>query len=161
MMPRMPVRHARATDVDTLVDLINRAYEVEAFFVSGDRTDAAEIRQLLAAGEFFLLDDDAGAALGCVYVAPRPDARAYLGLLSVEPDGQQRGTGRQLVGIAEAHARGLGARVMELVVVDVRSELRAWYARQGYEVVGEMDVPREKVDRFTRPVKFLRMEKTL
>ena len=153
-------RRAHDADIPALVALINRAYAVEAFFVSGDRTDAGEVGQLLDAGDFFVLEGDQ-VVLGCVYVAPRPDARAYLGLLSVDPDGQKQGAGRQLVGIAEEHARRLGARFMELVVVDLRTELSEWYGRLGYEPAGEVPVPANKSERFTLPVRFLRMEKLL
>src|SRR5688572_28694754 len=108
-------RRAVASDIPALVELINRAYEVEAFFVRGDRTDAAEVGQLLDTGDFFVLEQrDAPAPTGCVYVAARPDARAYLGLLSVAPAAQRSGEGRKLMSVAEAHARRLGARFMEL-----------------------------------------------
>jgi GNAT superfamily N-acetyltransferase len=144
------------------VALINRAYEIESFFVAGDRTDADEVGELLAAGDFLVLPRSGGGApLGCVYVAARPDARAYLGLLSVDPDGQKRGAGRQLVEFAEEHARGLGARYMDLHVVDLRAELPEWYGRLGYALAGEVPVPTTKTERFTRPIRFLRMEKSL
>ncbi len=158
-------RRANASDIPALVRLINRAYAVEAFFCVGDRTDPVEVRELLEAGDFFVLHDDATASdaapVGCVYVAARPDARAYLGLLSVDPDAQKLGVGKKLVGVAEEHARGLGARYMELHVVDVRPELPTWYGRLGYELTGEVPVPENKTQRFTRPIRFLRMEKTL
>jgi N-acetylglutamate synthase-like GNAT family acetyltransferase len=156
-------RRANDSDIPALVQLINRAYEVEAFFVNGDRTDAAEVGELLDAGDFFVLHAEPGAArpLGCVYVAARPDARAYLGLLSVEPEAQKLGSGRRLVDVAEEHARALGARFMELYVVDLRPELPTWYARLGYELTGEVPVPEHKTGRFTRPIRFLRMEKRL
>jgi N-acetylglutamate synthase-like GNAT family acetyltransferase len=156
-------RRARERDIPALVQLINHAYEIEAFFVSGDRTDVAEVAELYAAGDFFVLDGAPDAPLvGCVYVAARPDARAYLGLLSVEPGAQKAGVGRRLVEVAETHARGLGARFMELRVVDVREELPVWYEKLGYKMTGEEEaVPPQKVDRFTRPIRFLCMEKTL
>jgi N-acetylglutamate synthase-like GNAT family acetyltransferase len=155
-------RRATERDIPALVQLINRAYEIEAFFVTGDRTDAAEVNGLFAAGDFIVLEVEPGAPIvGCVYIAARPDARAYLGLLSVEPGAQKAGVGRRLVDAAEEHARGLGARFMELRVIDLREELPVWYGRLGYQVTGEEAIPDEKTDRFTRPVKFLRMEKVL
>ena len=155
-------RRAYDADIPALVTLINDAYEIEAFFVRGDRTDTAEVIDLLVAGDFLLLDDESGGPpLGCVYVAPRPDARAYLGLLSVRPDGQKRGIGKVLVAAAEEHARRLGARYMELIVVDLRPELPVWYGKLGYEAAGEVPVPENKTERFTKPIRFLRMEKEL
>jgi N-acetylglutamate synthase-like GNAT family acetyltransferase len=155
-------RRASERDIPALVQLINRAYEIEAFFVTGDRTDAAEVNGLFAAGDFIVLEVEPGAPIaGCVYIAARPDARAYLGLLSVEPAAQKAGMGRRLVDAAEEHARGLGARFMELRVIDLREELPVWYGRLGYQITGEEEIPDEKTERFTRPVKFLRMEKVL
>jgi N-acetylglutamate synthase-like GNAT family acetyltransferase len=155
-------RRASERDIPALVQLINRAYEIEAFFVAGDRTDAAEVSGLFAAGDFIVLEVEPGAPLlGCVYIAARPDARAYLGLLSVEPRAQKAGVGKRLVAAAEEHARGLGARFMELVVVDLREELPVWYGRLGYRVTGEEPIPSAKTERFTKPVKFVRMEKEL
>src|SRR4051812_34171992 len=121
-MADLECRLAEPRDVPALVELVNRAYEVEAFFVTGDRTDAAEIADLRVAGEFFVIDRDAndgGAGLlGCVYLAPRPGGRAYLGLLSVDPAAQKSGAGKRLVAFAEARAGELGAQVIELHVVD-------------------------------------------
>ncbi len=54
-MPDYTVRHATDTDVDALVALVNRAFAVEKFFKTGDRTDAAQIRELLNHGPFLLL----------------------------------------------------------------------------------------------------------
>ncbi len=157
-----PVRRATSNDVPALLVLINRAYEVEHFFAVGDRTDTEEMRALFGAGDFLILDaPQAGEPpLGSVYVEARPDARAYLGLLSVQPAQQKNGVGRALVLAAEDHGRLLGARFMELAVVDLRTELTDWYARLGYAVSGEAAVP-DKPGRFSRPVRFLRMEKPL
>jgi ribosomal protein S18 acetylase RimI-like enzyme len=43
-------------DAAALAHLVNRAYAVEEFFVAGDRTDAAEIAQMMTTGTFLVLD---------------------------------------------------------------------------------------------------------
>lgn len=125
------VRRATAADAPALADLVNRAYAVEAFFVDGTRTSAAEIAQLIAAGTFLVLEYDGGLA-GAVYVEPR----GYLGLLSVAPEVQGHGLGTRLVRIAEAMCEALGCREMELRIVNVREELGRWYRSLGYREVG-------------------------
>ena len=43
---------AAADDIPGLVRMINAAYEVEKYFVSGDRTDAESVRRLMTKGAF-------------------------------------------------------------------------------------------------------------
>ena len=89
-------RRALDNEIDTVVQLINSAFRVEAFFVDGDRIDAEKVRALFKAGKFLLAEDDA-KLVGCVYLELRGE-RGYLGLLSVDPSRQRSGVGRQLVG---------------------------------------------------------------
>ena len=43
---------ADASDIEAIVRVTNRAYEVERFCLQGDRTDAADVRALMTAGQF-------------------------------------------------------------------------------------------------------------
>ena len=61
------VRTAGPDDVPELVRLINAAFAIERFFKTGDRTTVEEIRDLARRGEFLLLEEAQGSALGCVY----------------------------------------------------------------------------------------------
>jgi GNAT superfamily N-acetyltransferase len=147
-------RLATAADVPALHALVERAYRGEAArsgwtheadLLDGQRTD----RQALAA----MLADPAQAMLvtgdpihGCVALTRR-GTHAYLGMLTVAPDGQARGLGRALLTAAEAHAQGWGACAVEMTVIRQRTELIAWYQRRGYALTGEvrpfpMDDPR-------------------
>ena len=65
------------------------------------------------------------------------DRQAYLGMLTVRPDIQDRGLGRQMLEAAEAHAIDLGARRIRMTVVGIRDTLIAWYERRGYSRTGE------------------------
>jgi GNAT superfamily N-acetyltransferase len=150
-------RPATDADVPALVTLINLAFEVERDFVIGDRTDAAEVRELMARGPF-LVDAE---LTGCVYVSVLDAPRGYFGLLSVDPSAQGRGLGRRLIAAAEAYARAAGCTVMDLKTVDLRVELQPFYQRLGYRLTGETRIPEAKTSRFTRPLKFLCMEKVL
>ncbi len=122
---------ASADDVPALVRVINAAYEVEKFFISGDRTDAKTVRRLMLNGEFLVTRDDAGQVTGCVFVERRGE-RGYFGMLSVDPSRQHGGIGRQLVHAAESRARVAGCTAMDIRVVNLRVELPPFYRRLGY-----------------------------
>jgi hypothetical protein len=77
-----PIREADLSEAVALAGLINRAFEVERFFLHGDRTNPEEVRELFAKGHFLVAGNRADLA-GCVYVEKR-GVRAYLGLLSIE-----------------------------------------------------------------------------
>lgn len=147
---------AAADDIPDLVRVINAAYEVEKFFVSGDRTDEDTLRRLMSKGAFLVTRDDGGLT-GCVYVELR-GARAYFGMLSVEPGRQGTGLGRRLVDDAEQYARGHGCEVMDIRVVNLRPELLPFYRKLGY-----LERATEPVDdpRALQPFHFILMSKHL
>ena len=147
---------ADADDIPGLVRVINAAYEVEKFFVAGDRTDADTVRRLMTRGAFLVTRGDGGLT-GCVYVELR-HPRAYFGMLSVEPSRQGTGEGRRLVDEAEQYARDNGCEVMDIRVVNLRTELQPFYRRLGYAERGT-----EPVDdpRALRPFHFILMSKAL
>jgi GNAT superfamily N-acetyltransferase len=153
----MIVRGATASDQDALVRLINRAFLVERFFIDGDRIDRAEVERLLAKGSFLVADAD-GDLRACVYVEPR-GARAYIGLLSVDPDHQRQGLGELMMSRAEQHSRLHGADVVDIRVVNLRAELPPFYKRLGYEEVGA--APFESSAAPAQPCHFLLMAKRL
>lgn len=126
----------------------------EADLIGGDRTTPAEVAAMIAAPDKrVLLAEHGGVLIGTVTVTDLGQARAYMGLLCVSPALQAGGLGRALVTEVEQFAvRAFGAKVMELIVLDVRAELIAWYERRGYVRTGElrpfplpMDVPYKMV----------------
>src|SRR5262245_25115125 len=125
-----PAVIASADDIPALVRVINEAYEVEKFFVSGDRTDVATVRRLMTSGAFLVRREDDDLT-GCVYVELR-GPRAYFGMLSVDPSRQGTGLGRHLVGEAEQFARDHGCEAMDIRVVNLRTELPPFYRKLGY-----------------------------
>jgi GNAT superfamily N-acetyltransferase len=148
---------ATAADVPDLVRVINAAYEVEKFFVAGDRTDVETVNRLMAKGAFLLARDAAGAVSGCMYIELRGE-RCYFGMLSVDPARQGTGLGRRLVEDAEQYARDHGCRFMDIRVVNLRTELPPFYRKLGYEELGT-----EPVDdpRALQPFHFILMSKSL
>ena len=140
---------AGADDVPAIVRLVNGAYRgvssrrgwtTEADLLGGQRTDAEKIGEMIAApGSAVLLLHEPTEPCACVHVARQSDEVCYLGMLTVRPDLQGGGVGRQLLAAAESYARQyFGARFMEMTVIDVRRELIAWYERRGYAATGEL-----------------------
>jgi GNAT superfamily N-acetyltransferase len=150
-------RDAGAEDVPALVALVNYAFRVEEFFVVGPRTSTAEIEGLLRSGIFLVLEE-AGRPVGCVYVGRRGE-RGYFGLLSVDPREQSRGFGRKLVLAAEERLRAQGHREVEILVVDLRKDLDPFYLGMGYRFSGEAAFPEGLETRI--PCRFLVMSKSL
>ena len=83
----MNLRIARLEEADAITALINLAFQVEKFFIDGDRISVAEVRSLLQKGWFLVME--AGNALcGCVYVESR-GPRGYLGF-AIDSSGAAR-----------------------------------------------------------------------
>src|SRR4029453_1279835 len=94
------IRIASELEAKAITALINVAFaEVEQFFVDGDRISEAEVIASMQTGVFLVAERD-GELEGCVYVEPQ-GRRAYFGLLSVNPNIQQRGAGSHLMTAAE------------------------------------------------------------
>ncbi|HEX7348053.1 MAG TPA: GNAT family N-acetyltransferase [Rhodanobacteraceae bacterium] len=144
-------RAASAADIDAVVALTESAYRgdssrrgwtTEADLLDGQRTDRQEVAELVAnPNVHLLLAERDGVLLACCVVerlAREHAGDGYFGMFSVRPDAQGQGIGRALLSAAERSARDeWQARVMRMTVIDVRSELIAWYERRGYRRTGE------------------------
>lgn len=135
-------------------DSARKGWTNEADLLGGDRTTPAEVAAMVAAPEKrVLLAEQGGALVGTVTITDLGQGLAYMGLLCIDPERQAGGLGRALVSEVERlSVREFAATRMELIVVDVREELIAWYERRGYTRTGElrpfplpMDVPFQMV----------------
>ncbi len=152
------IRQAVGSDVANITALVNLAYRIEDFFKIGDRTDEADVREHFSSGAFLLIDAQDGGLAGCVYTEIRNEL-GYFGMLSSHPERRGAGLGRSLIAAAEAHCTAQGCTTMELEVVNLREELRPWYARLGYE---ECDVRPFVASEHTRvPCHFVVMRRPL
>ena len=156
-MTEFNYRHAEESDLQALMLLINRAFEVEEPFFTTDRIDLEETRQHFGKGTFLLAESD-GVLAGCNYVELRGDA-GYYGLLSVHPDHQGRGLGRKLIERAEDVCRDAGCSKIQIRVLNHRTELPPFYEKLGYTVSGLEEV--EQVPSARMPYHFIVMEKPL
>jgi GNAT superfamily N-acetyltransferase len=151
------MRLANEGDAETLLQLINKAFAVERFFIDADRLRLDEVYERLGSGNFLMREQD-GAAVACVYLEARGE-RAYLGLLSVDPKRQGQGHGARIMAAAEEHCRQKGCRQLDLRVVNLREELPPFYRKFGYVEIGTSPFPPDE------PVKmachFIEMSKEL
>ena len=138
-MPRMRIRSALIRDAEGVANLVNTAFGPERFFTAEDRTNPDKVRALLETGKFLLLEDS-GSLVG--YVELRGE-RGYFGLLSVDPSRQRSGHGSRLIGAAEDYCRSAGCRLLDLTLVNLRTELPAMYQRLGYRENGTEPFPAE------------------
>jgi GNAT superfamily N-acetyltransferase len=154
------LREASTADIAEIVRITNLAYLTEAFCICGDRTDLADITQRCEAGTFLVIDDpaDVSTLIGSVYtVASLP--RGYLGMLAVAPHAQGHGIARHLVTAVEHFCRDAGCSFLDLAVVNLRTELFAFYAKLGFAAVDVAAYPAP--ERMILPLHLVRMTKAL
>lgn len=145
-MTDLTIRPATLDDTQALEKLVNSAYRgesskagwtTEADLLDGQRTDAEELAKLInTPGNTILLALDNGHILGCVYLQNKGETM-YLGMLTVQPQLQARGIGKQLLKAGEAYAKEQGCTRVEMTVISVRHELIAWYNKHGYLFTGD------------------------
>jgi len=170
----MTVLPATIQEIPQLVALINSAYRgegskkgwtTEADLLRGElRTNEATLEELMnTKGAIFLkCINEQEEIEGCVYLHKKEN-RLYLGMLSVSPMLQSKGTGKRLMGAAANYARQEGCSSIYMRVISVRQELINWYEKQGYYKTGQTE-PLPNDDRFgipTQPLEFLIMEKMI
>lgn len=77
-----------------------------------------------------------GKMIGCVR-AERDGDKMKMGMISVHPTLQNQGLGKKLLERVEDFARSNGCTAVKMMVIKQRTELMAWYERQGYRWNGE------------------------
>ena len=142
------ITNATLEDVLDIHKLINRAYRgdsskkgwtTEADILGGIRITENELLSIIKKPEntiFKFVNDN--KILACVLLSEKKE-KLYLGMLTVNPELQNSGIGRKLLEFAEQHAITLKLNVIEMTVISVRSELIAWYQRQGYRDTGRRE----------------------
>ena len=170
----MIINAATIADVPELVPLINSAYRgeasrkgwtTEADLLLGDlRTDISTLSDLMnkPGTKIFKCTSDKNLIIGCVYLQ-KQERGLYLGMLTVSPELQGCGIGKQLLVNAEAYARENNCPVIFMNVISLRYELINWYERHGYYLTEEIK-PFPDDNRFgvpTQPIEFAVMEKMI
>ena len=153
----MKTRAAAIEDAETIARLVNDAFRPERFFSNGDRTSPEKVRALMPKGKFVLVEE-VDALIGCVYIELRGE-RGYFGLLAVDPQFQRAGLGSRLISVAEEYCRAEGCQFMDLTIVNLRTELPAFYRRLGYAESGTLPFPSDQ--QANQPCHLVKMTKPL
>ena len=156
--PSVRFRTATPEDAPAVARLINQAFRVEDFFKTCDRTSAAGIVEMMADGEFLLLDNEDGAPMVAVFVS-HTDGRGYFGMLSVDPRMQGRGLAHRVIDAVEDRFRRAGCHSIDIHMVSLRTELPGFYHNLGYVESGTKPFPRP--EELTRPCHLIVMTKAL
>lgn len=143
------IKKASPADIPSLVALLNSAYRGEASKkgwtseadkIEGDiRTDESQLQELMqtTGAAFFKYIDDSGNIGGCVFLQKLGE-KLYLGMLCVSPGLQAKGTGKNIMTVAEEYARQKECTAIFMRVFSFRHELISWYEKQGYYKTGEI-----------------------
>ncbi|KAK2034481.1 acetyltransferase [Colletotrichum zoysiae] len=105
-----------------------------------------------------------GVLLGSVGVIKRDDGLARLAMLSVNPERQRGGVGRQVLAYAEDFARKWGAKTAGLGALSSREKLIEWYERCGYKKTADTSpFPVDRLDHLDLPkgLCFVELEKDI
>jgi ribosomal protein S18 acetylase RimI-like enzyme len=169
----MNISQATIHDVPQLVKLVNSAYRgetskkgwtTEADLVDGIRTDEVSLKEMIQKPNAALLKylDEDGAIAGSVYLQKQQE-KLYLGMLTVSPEIQAKGIGKQLLQASEKYALDVECTTITMTVISVRKELIDWYERHGYRSTGEKEpFPTDvKFGIPKQPLEFIVMEKHL
>lgn len=138
---------ASEADVHELVQLINHAYRGihaqkgwthETNLVKGERISATQLaNEMQRKGTFLIKGTDARKQIqACVQLYLHADTQCYLSLLTVDPDLQNQGIGKQLLLQAEKYAKSQNCTCIIMSVLTARTELWNWYLRHGYQLTG-------------------------
>jgi len=167
------ITKATATDIKQLNTLINSAYRgesskkgwtTEANLLEGLRTTEQELEEILTNPKNTILKfAENKVIIGCVLLIEKED-QLYLGMLTVSPELQNSGIGKQLLSHAETLALAKGLSKIVMTVISVRDELILWYNRIGYEDTGKREPFPEgdvHISISTLPLEFIVLEKVL
>lgn len=153
-------RHAVQSDVPALVALVERAYRSpetagswvsEAHLLKGPRTSGAEISGLISlADSKFIVAELDGRIAGCCLVQKtkavdghtrKPgEGAAYFGMFAIDPAIHSSGLGKKILAEAERQVREMwGVGAMTMTVINLRTELIAYYQRRGYALTGRTE----------------------
>lgn len=170
----MSITKATKQDIVALVALMDSAYRGEPsargwanegdLFIGNKRTDEETVAKLMdvPGAVFFKYTNEQGLIEACVFLQKK-SGKLYLGMLSVSPEVQAKGIGKQLLKVAEEHAHSQNCSSIYMTVITLRDNLIAWYERHGYVKTGEV-LPFPVEEKFgipTQPLELLILEKNI
>jgi ribosomal protein S18 acetylase RimI-like enzyme len=154
------LREATESDIAEMTEVVNAAFEEEAFFVNRPRTYPAQLAEQLRSGHFLLAHRGA-QLVASVYYELRGERRGYIGMLAVRPGDQRAGLGRAMMQAVERILRGSGCSIAEISVISVRTALPPLYRKLGYLEAGTQEPHEDLRRKLTMPAHLIKMEKPL
>ena len=165
---------ANIDDVPAITKLMNSAYRgessthgwtTEAHLIGGDvRTDEAHLLEVIEREKSDVLKymNDRHEIIGCVNLQQHGN-KIYLGMLSVSPNLQGAGIGKQLLQAGEEYAHNFKCTSIYMTVITARTELISWYQRHGYRDTGDRKPFEEDglTGNHLQPLEFMVLEKKL
>lgn len=164
---------ASEKDVPELVALINSAYRgetskagwtTEADILGGTRIDESGIETIINTPNedlhIFRMENE--GLIACVFLK-NANNHLYLGMLTVRPTLQAGGMGKFILTYAEKMAGKLAVPKIRMTVINIRTELIAWYNRHGYLPTGETEpwIDGEHIGDRKKDIHFIILEKLL
>ena len=141
------ITKATSDDIPELNKLVNSAYRGESSkkgwtteerLLGGIRTDEEGLTQTFENKNVTILKyTENDKIIGTVSLEKQGE-KLYLGMLTVSPDLQGGGIGKQLLKAAEVFAQEENIPIIVMTVISVRAELIAWYERHDYVRTGEI-----------------------
>lgn len=160
-------------DVPRILAIVNKAYRgeeskkgwtTEAFLIEGDkRTDEKDIAELITNQNSWILKYTLDDKLVASVNLQKQGSALYLGMFSVEPEMQGLGLGKKILAAADEFAKEKDCIKITMSVISLRSELIAWYKKNGYVDTGQ-EKPFPTDNKFGKPViplKFIILEKSI
>jgi GrpB-like predicted nucleotidyltransferase (UPF0157 family)/GNAT superfamily N-acetyltransferase len=151
--------------IPAITEFVHRGYASVAArglrFVATHQTDGVTHDRIVRGQTFLGTQDDALISIISVY-GPRHDRSvatyrdphtAYFGHFTVDPSLRRSGVGSLMVEHAERYARSIGFDYMALDTAEPATDLLAYYAKRGYEIV-----ERVKWDEVNYPSMIMRKE---
>lgn len=141
----MSFQLAQHVDLSGLSTFVNRAYRGdtarlgwthEADLLDGTRVEESLLAEELARGVQYVLAMRESVLVGCYHFEMMDSRTAYVGMITVDPEKQGEGVGKDLLADAMSRARQQGALVLKLTVMSERQELIAYYHRRGFRFTG-------------------------
>lgn len=174
-MQKINFRTAELADIPQINILVNSAYRgesskkgwtYEADLLDGQRINNELLEDVInSSDQVIFLGFINQQLIGCAHLKKEQN-KAYIGMLTIQPDLQANGFGKQLLSSAEIwihdHWR---APLVEMTVIQKRTELIAWYERRGYVVTTETRPFPYGDERFGKPkmidLEFIVLKKVL
>jgi len=142
------IRIANLQDVAPISRVLNSAYRgeaskqgwtTEAHLIAGEtRANENMLTEiLLMPGSVMLvMENEQEEIIGTMNLQHHGN-KLYLGMLSISPGLQGKGSGKKLLKAAEEYARYQQMKSIYMTVITDRTELIDWYMRHGYVDTGE------------------------